>query len=199
MVRIPKNGPPTHPGEMLFKDFLKTLNMKQSDLVEKLGVSYPRENEVIHEKRGITPDTALRLEKLFSAWTPSFGLICSWRGICIMHPRINCQGDKENKKTARIGSCPNDSRCRMWGCSGHKEFALRLPGYINYPKSPISEPRDDLPCNPACRYGLERRIHIFIGIHSVSVVATASAGLPPPAECKLQGMAHFKVANLFFC
>jgi len=32
---------------------------------EKLGVSYPRVNELIHAKRGITPDTALRLEKLF--------------------------------------------------------------------------------------------------------------------------------------
>jgi addiction module HigA family antidote len=65
MVRIPKNGPPTHPGEMLLEEFLKPLNMKQSDLAEKLGVSYPRVNELIHGKRGITPDTALRLEKLF--------------------------------------------------------------------------------------------------------------------------------------
>jgi antitoxin HigA-1 len=65
MVRIPKNGPPTHPGEMLLEEFLKPLNMKQSELAVKLGVSYPRVNELIHGKRGITPDTALRLEKLF--------------------------------------------------------------------------------------------------------------------------------------
>jgi len=65
MVRIPKNGPPTHPGEMLMEEFLKPLNMKQSELAVKLGVSYPRVNELIHGKRGITPDTALRLEKLF--------------------------------------------------------------------------------------------------------------------------------------
>lgn len=65
MVRIPKNGPPTHPGEMLLEEFLKPLRMTQSDLAEKLGVSYPRVNELIHGKRGITPDTALRLERLF--------------------------------------------------------------------------------------------------------------------------------------
>ena len=65
MVRIPINGPPTHPGEMLLEEFVKPLKMTQSDLAEKLGVSYPRVNELIHEKRGITPDTALRLEKLF--------------------------------------------------------------------------------------------------------------------------------------
>ena len=65
MVRIPKNGPPTHPGEMLLEEFLKPLKMTQSELAEKLGVSYPRVNELIHGKRGITPDTALRLEKLF--------------------------------------------------------------------------------------------------------------------------------------
>jgi len=37
----------------------------QSVLAEKMGVSYPRGNELIHGKRGVTPDTALRLERLF--------------------------------------------------------------------------------------------------------------------------------------
>ncbi len=65
MVRIPTHGAPTHPGEMLMEEFLKPLKMTQTELAEKLGVSYPRINEVIHGKRGVTPDTALRLEKLF--------------------------------------------------------------------------------------------------------------------------------------
>jgi antitoxin HigA-1 len=65
MVRIPTNRPPTHPGEMLLEEFLKPLHMKQTELAEKLGVSYPRVNELIHGKRGLTPDTALRLEQLF--------------------------------------------------------------------------------------------------------------------------------------
>lgn len=65
MVRIPKYGPPTHSGEMLLGEFFKPLKMTQSELAEKLGASHPRVNELIHAKRGITPDTALRLEKLF--------------------------------------------------------------------------------------------------------------------------------------
>jgi addiction module HigA family antidote len=65
MVRIPSNGPPTHPGEMLLEEFLEPLGMSQSELAAKLGVSYPRINELVHGKRGITPDTALRLEQFF--------------------------------------------------------------------------------------------------------------------------------------
>lgn len=60
MVRIPTHGPPTHPGEMLFEEFLKPMDLSQTELAEKMGVSYPRVNELIHGKRGVTPDTALR-------------------------------------------------------------------------------------------------------------------------------------------
>ena len=65
MVHIPTSGPPTHPGEMLLEEFLKPICMSQTELAAKIGVSYPRINELIHGKRGITPDTALRLEQLF--------------------------------------------------------------------------------------------------------------------------------------
>ncbi|RPJ05944.1 MAG: addiction module antidote protein, HigA family, partial [Deltaproteobacteria bacterium] len=64
MVRIPTHGPPTHPGEMLQEEFLKPLGISQTELAEKLGVSYPRINELIHGKRGDTPDNALSLEQL---------------------------------------------------------------------------------------------------------------------------------------
>ena len=37
----------------------------QAELAEKIGVSYPRINELVRGKRGVTPDTALRLEQLF--------------------------------------------------------------------------------------------------------------------------------------
>ena len=64
MVRIPTHGPPTHPGEMLQEEFLKPLGISQVQLAKLIGVSYPRVNELIHGKRGMTPDTALRLERL---------------------------------------------------------------------------------------------------------------------------------------
>ena len=65
MVRIPTHGPPTHPGEMILEEFLRPLKMSQSSLAKKLDVSYPRVNEIVHGKRGVSPDTALRLERLF--------------------------------------------------------------------------------------------------------------------------------------
>ena len=65
MVRIPTDRAPTHPGEMLLEEFLKPLGLPQTELAERLGVSYPRVNELVHGKRDMTPDTALRLERLF--------------------------------------------------------------------------------------------------------------------------------------
>lgn len=63
MVRIPTHRAPTHPGEMLLEEFLKPLGLTQSELAERIGVSYPRVNELVHGKRDMTPDTALRLER----------------------------------------------------------------------------------------------------------------------------------------
>lgn len=61
---LPDNRPPTHPGEMLLEEFLKPLGMTQSELAERIHVSFPRVNEIVNGRRGITPDTALRLAKL---------------------------------------------------------------------------------------------------------------------------------------
>jgi antitoxin HigA-1 len=62
--RLPTDRPPTHPGEMLLEEFLKPLGISQSAFAVRLGVSFPRLNEVIHAKRGVTPDTALRLARV---------------------------------------------------------------------------------------------------------------------------------------
>ena len=62
--RLPLNRPPTHPGEMLFEEFLKPLGISQSEFAGRLGVSFPRLNEIIRGKRGVTPDTALRLARV---------------------------------------------------------------------------------------------------------------------------------------
>lgn len=62
--RLPSNRPPTHPGEMLVKEFLKPLGISQSAFAVRLGVSFPRLNEVARGKRGVTADTALRLAQV---------------------------------------------------------------------------------------------------------------------------------------
>ena len=51
--RLPRNRPPTHPGEMLFEEFVKPLELTQVELARRLGVSYPRLNESIKRKRSI--------------------------------------------------------------------------------------------------------------------------------------------------
>jgi len=62
--RLPARRPPTHPGEMLLEEFLKPLRISQSAFAVRLGVSFPRLNEIIRGKRGVTPDTALRLARV---------------------------------------------------------------------------------------------------------------------------------------
>lgn len=64
-MRVPTDRAPTHPGEMLLEEFIKPLGISQTDLAAQLEISYPRLNELIHGKRGVTPDTALRLERVF--------------------------------------------------------------------------------------------------------------------------------------
>lgn len=73
MTTLPRRRPPTHPGEMLLKEFLEPLGLTQVELAERIRVSYPRVNEIINGKRGVTPDTALRLAKLLGT-TPEFWL-----------------------------------------------------------------------------------------------------------------------------
>lgn len=63
--RIPEAREPTHPGEMLRKEFLEPLGMSQKELADRLGVHYPRVNELVNGKRGVTTETALMLASLF--------------------------------------------------------------------------------------------------------------------------------------
>ncbi|MEA1946167.1 MAG: HigA family addiction module antitoxin [Thermodesulfobacteriota bacterium] len=68
-----KKIPPIHPGEILFEEFLKPMNISQNQLGRGLGVSPRRINEIVHGKRSITADTALRLAAYFGN-SPSFWL-----------------------------------------------------------------------------------------------------------------------------
>lgn len=73
MIRVPSHRPPTHPGEMLLKEFLEPLGLTQRELAERLHVPYQRVNELVKGKRGMTPSTALRLAKFFGN-SPDFWL-----------------------------------------------------------------------------------------------------------------------------
>lgn len=58
------NKRPTHPGAILREDVLPHLGMTQKDFADRLGVSRLTVSDVIHEKRPVTPDMAMRLGRL---------------------------------------------------------------------------------------------------------------------------------------
>jgi addiction module HigA family antidote len=62
-----------HPGEVLREEFLAPLGMSAHALAQALRVPAPRVNELVRERRGVTPDTALRLARYFGT-TPQFWL-----------------------------------------------------------------------------------------------------------------------------
>ncbi len=56
---------PIHPGEILMEEFLKPMNISQYRVAKDINVPARRINEIVHGKRSITPDTALRLSRYF--------------------------------------------------------------------------------------------------------------------------------------
>ena len=64
---------PTHPGEMLREDFMSDYGLTVASLAKGLGISRQTVNEVLREKRSITPAMALKLSKLFGN-SPEFWL-----------------------------------------------------------------------------------------------------------------------------
>ena len=60
-----KKMPPIHPGEILREDFMMPLGLSMNKLALDLHVPVTRIAEIVHERRSITPDTALRLGRYF--------------------------------------------------------------------------------------------------------------------------------------
>ena len=59
----PTLRPPTHPGEMLLKEFLLPMKLSQVELARRMGVPIQRVNTLINGKRGVTAETALLLSR----------------------------------------------------------------------------------------------------------------------------------------
>jgi len=66
MIRIPTKRAPTHPGVMLLEEFLVPMGLTQRELANAIHVPYQRVNELVNQKRGVTPSTALRLACFFN-------------------------------------------------------------------------------------------------------------------------------------
>lgn len=67
------HGPTTHPGVVLREEFLEPLDLSQNKLAMKIHVPATRIGDIVHGRRAITPDTALRLGRFFGN-SPEFWL-----------------------------------------------------------------------------------------------------------------------------
>lgn len=70
-----KKLPNIHPGEVLLEEFLVPMNISQNALARRIKVPPRRVNEIVHGKRAVTADTALRLARYFGI-SPQF-----WMGL----------------------------------------------------------------------------------------------------------------------
>lgn len=66
MPKSQKLLPPIHPGEILRSDFMEPMSLSMNRLALDLRVPVTRIAEIIHERRGVTPDTAMRLARYFN-------------------------------------------------------------------------------------------------------------------------------------
>jgi len=82
---------PIHPGEILMEEFLSPLGLSQNQLANDIGVPPRRINEIVHGKRRITADTALRLARYFKM-SPQF-----WLGLQMDYD-LDIEEDKLSKK-----------------------------------------------------------------------------------------------------
>jgi addiction module HigA family antidote len=81
---------------MLWEEFLKPMNISQTDFAGRIGVSYPRLNELIHRKRGVTPDTALRLARVLGM-SADF-----WLGLQLVWDLWHAERSPEAKKIQKL-------------------------------------------------------------------------------------------------
>ena len=61
---LPTNRPPTHPGEMLLKEFLEPLGVSQVEAATRMSIPFQRLNAIVKGRRAVSADTALLLEAL---------------------------------------------------------------------------------------------------------------------------------------
>ncbi len=73
IANTPKDVRPIHPGEMLREDFLPDYGLTIAGVAKALGVSRQTVNELLRERRSVTPEMALRLARLFGN-APEFWL-----------------------------------------------------------------------------------------------------------------------------
>jgi addiction module HigA family antidote len=93
--------PPVHPGEVLMEEFLEPLGLSQYRVAKDISVPARRINEIVHGKRAVTADTALRLARYFGT-SPRFWLNLQAQYDLDVHS--DALGDRLDREiTARAG------------------------------------------------------------------------------------------------
>jgi len=90
-----RNIKPVHPGEILFEEFIKPMGLSQNRLANDLHVPPRRINEIVHGKRKVTADTALRLGRYFEM-SPQF-----WLGLQMDYD-LDLEEDNIGKKLVEV-------------------------------------------------------------------------------------------------
>jgi len=81
---------------MLLEEFIRPIGITQSALAIRLGISFPRLNEIVHARRAVTPDTALRLERVLGM-PASF-----WLGLQLDWDLWHAMRDERAREIARL-------------------------------------------------------------------------------------------------
>ncbi|MBT4223927.1 MAG: HigA family addiction module antidote protein [Opitutae bacterium] len=90
---------PLHPGEILMEEFLEPKEISQYRLAKDIHVSPRRINEIVHGKRSITADTALRLARYFEM-SPEF-----WLGLQMDYDLDVAQDSSEEQLRQEVQPC----------------------------------------------------------------------------------------------
>jgi addiction module HigA family antidote len=94
---IPSNRVPTHPGQILYEEFLAPLDVTQVAFAAHIGVSVQRINELVRGKRGITPETAWLLAQALDT-SPEF-----WLNLQTLHDLARSRPTKSIRRLRRAG------------------------------------------------------------------------------------------------
>jgi len=97
---MPTKTKPIHPGEILFEEFLEPMGISQYRIAKDISVPPRRINEIVHGKRAITADTALRLSRYFGT-TERFWMNLQGRyDIEVEKDRLGSRLDREVRPVA---------------------------------------------------------------------------------------------------
>ncbi len=111
-LSIPTHRRPTAPGEILLREFLEPLGITQTAFAHRLGITHHRLNEILHGKRRITTDTAMRLERVLG---PSAGFWLNAQNATELYDAMH---SPEAEAIARLEPLRDELTTDRWTVSG---------------------------------------------------------------------------------